>query len=188
MSQRRVSTCTICVVVAFVNSVTSRPRERRRDEIRDHQQAVGRRRKALLDVSGQLKERVEWQELDAGAGENLLAGHAREDARHDVFRAAVAIRDRIFEQAPVAIDEAVVHAPAVDADAGHLAACGARALGRDAEPRANLAQDGREVPAQVTAHLARGIAESSDLVELEAAGPSAPVKTRPLPAPRSTAT
>ena len=72
-----VRTSRSCVVEAFVYSPDERPAQRVVAQVGDHQQAARARGQALADVGVELEERVELQELDAGAREDLLARHAR---------------------------------------------------------------------------------------------------------------
>jgi hypothetical protein len=65
----------------------------------------------------ELVQRVDRQELAAGARVDPLARHFLEHLRHRVVGAMVAVVIGIFEQVALLADEAVIASPGVDADA-----------------------------------------------------------------------
>src|SRR5205085_8766910 len=137
---------------------------------RHEQEPAGRRGQALAPMRVELEQRVEVEELDAGAAEDLRARDAREHPRGSAAGAPVAIADGILEQPPVAVEEPVVHTPAVDAEAPHGPPARARALPRRAQACFDLAEDPCRVPAEVAGRFARGVLEAPDLVEEELPG------------------
>ncbi len=64
-----------------------------------------------------LEERVERQELDARAPVQNVSGKAYEDLLHYTVRTVVAILEGLTEQEAVAIHQAVIDPPRIDADA-----------------------------------------------------------------------
>ena len=85
-------------------------------EVRDHEQAAGAGGKALPHVDGELEERVELQELDAGPLEDLRAGHRSEDALHRSVGPVVAVAHRVLDEASPGVEQAVIDAPGIDSD------------------------------------------------------------------------
>src|SRR6266566_8510379 len=69
----------------------------------------------LMNV--ELEERIERQQLDAGALVEHLTRNAREDLLHHTICALVAIVERLAEQATIGIHQAVIDPPGIDADA-----------------------------------------------------------------------
>src|SRR5579885_75506 len=88
-------------------------------EIRDHQQTVGvgKLPRLLPFMRVQLEERVEGQQLDTGAPVKRLAGNARKDLLHHAIGAAVAILEGLAKQEARGIDQAIIDAPGIHADA-----------------------------------------------------------------------
>ena len=118
--------------------------------------------RASLSVRGQLKQSVEREELETGGGENLLPRAALENLFHDAIGAAVSIVHGSPDQLAIAIEKAVVDAPAIHCDAAHISAC---PLGGDGQSSADLEPEARKVPAQRVEHLNRLVEEAVELFQ-----------------------
>ena len=134
-------------------------------EVRHEQEPASGGGQALAPMRVELEQGVEVEELDAGAAEDLRPRNALEDTGGNPRRAHVAIADGVLDQPPVVVEESVVHAPAVDAEALHRTPELARARSRRPQARVDLGEDPRRVPAQVARHFARRVLEPPHLVE-----------------------
>ena len=102
------------------------------EEVGHEEQGLGVFERALVRADGrvELDERVDRHELDAGPLVHLPRRHLGEEGFERAFGAAVAMVNRVPEEPPVPIEEAVVDPPGVDADRVHRC----RAAGRDPSP------------------------------------------------------
>ena len=134
-------------------------------QVGDHQQPRRSFRPALPRLRDELVDRVERQELDARAAEDLRAAEERADLVHDSVGAVVAIADRVLEQLSLAVEEAVVDRPRIDADRLQPAA----QLRRRGPPAADAGPDPfeqpREIPSQMTGDPPWGVVETVRLAE-----------------------
>jgi hypothetical protein len=145
----------------------ARPAQEQVAEVGQHQQPIRRRRQPVADVGGELVDGVDRHELDAGAGEDRVAPEPGADVLHHAVGARVAVGDRLFEDPAAAVDQAIVHAPGVDADAGDW---GAARRGRRAGRRHPVAEpllETREIPSQVPGREPRSVGEAVHLLERE---------------------
>jgi hypothetical protein len=90
---------------------------------------------------------------------------------------------RIGDQAAVAVEQPVVHGPAVDRDGGQRPGL----LARGAQPVTDPREQRTGIPAQHPADRAGAVGEPADLAQDEAREVPWPTTTRPLEAPRSMA-
>jgi hypothetical protein len=134
-------------------------------------------------VRAELVERVQFEELYPRALEQLPARDDAEDISQRAARPRVAVADRVLDQPPFAVNQPVIHRPAVNARAPHRAPQPPRALARLPQPRLDLAEDVRERPAQVPALLARRVLEPPHLFEQQLALGHA--RHEDAPAPRA---
>ena len=112
------------VVDALVTSLASSPLSQYDEQVGHERDPLGGRAPRL--VGEQLEDRVDRHRLDAGDRVELARGHARVRARDHPLGARVAVVERQPEHAAVAVEQRVVDAPGVDADAAQ----------RRVEPRA----------------------------------------------------
>ncbi len=138
------------------------------DEVGDEQRGVCE----LEDVAGlggELVERVERQELQPVALEELGMRHPVVNGPDAEGRAGVAVVERVAEKASAA-QQPVVDGPGVDADARD-AGFGAERLAKPLHGRAVERQD---VPVQAVADLHRVVREACDRCGVERVGPDVP--------------
>ncbi len=114
-----------------------------------------------LLVGRQLIERIEWQELDAGARVDLLARDDRADLLHDTVDAVIPIAVWLTHEKPRAIHQPVIDGPGVHANAVELTGelpCAAQAHQR-------LFPQRQDVPDAVPADEHGTIGEAMDLLK-----------------------
>ena len=139
----------------------------------DHEQARGPRGQAFACVREELEERVEGQELDAGAREDLLPRHDPEHLVHGVRRPRVAVADGRLDQGAGGVEQRIVHGPRVHTEAADaLARLGGGGAGR-LQALGDPVEEEIEVPAQVAVPLGGAVAEAVDLAQLHATGAEA---------------
>ena len=156
------------VVEALVCSARASPVSQYADEVGDQQRGVGE----LEDVAGlggELVERVERQELQPVALEELGMRHPVVHGLHAEGRAGVAVVERVAEKAPAA-QQPVVDGPGVDADARD-AGLGAERL---AQPLHGRPVERQDVPVQPVGDLHRVVREARDRCRVERVGPDVP--------------
>ena len=116
-------------------------------------------RRGLGALGVQLEDRVEVHELDAGrVVEGALADEVEDGLGVHGGVAAVAVDVGQAEEAAGPVQQAVVHAPRVDADGGDLAVL----RGGGAEAGADVLQQLREVPEEVSGELDGRVVEAGD--------------------------
>ena len=108
-----------------------------------------------------------------------LARHALERALDHPVGALVAVVERQAEHAVLAVEQRVVDAPGVDADA--------RELARAAQAVERLGEQVQQVPAQAVGQPHRPVGEAVHLSSSTRPPSKRPATTRPLVAPRSMA-
>ena len=131
------------------------------DEVRHEEQPVRevQQRRGLGALGVQLEDRVEVHELDAGrVVEGALADEVEDGLGVHGGVAAVAVDVGQAEEAAGSVQQAVVHAPRVDADGGDLAVL----RGGGAEAGADVLQQLREVPEEVSGELDGRVVEAGD--------------------------
>ncbi len=118
------------VVEALVASVRRWPGEQERDQVRDEQGL----QPVQVRLGGELVDRVELQELQPGGGVEPGRVQFLVDPGDGGAAAVIAVAERLRDEFPGGVDQAVVHRPGVDPDAGdRLAALrGRRGGGREA--------------------------------------------------------
>jgi len=136
-------------------------------EVRDHEQAAGAGGQALPDVDGELEERVELQELDAGPLEDLGAGHRAEDALHRPVGPVVAVAHRVLDEASPGVEQAVVDAPGVDPGRRQRLAPTFRGPPGVGETLLEAVEDAAERPAEAPGVEDRRVVEAVDLLQDE---------------------
>ena len=129
--------------------------------------SVTRSSRPSLAVVDELEDRVERQVLHAGPGVDAAErGRSRSTARMAAVGPGVAIVVRTPDEGSLRVQQAVVHAPRVDADAG-------RRVGparRDREPGQDLAVQTEDVPVQAVGQRDGSVREPVHLLELEQVG------------------
>ena len=96
-------------------------REHEVDEVWNQEQPRGVRGQARARVRAELVERVQFDELNPRALEQLCARDDLKDLFHHTARPRVAIADGLLDQRALAIDQTVIDPPTVNADAPHRA-------------------------------------------------------------------
>src|SRR5215510_4666254 len=97
----------------------------------------------------ELKDRVEVQKLNACEGEDFIARHSLEDLLHNVRGSLIAVTDRVFNQISIRVNQSVINAPTVHADALDRSSEPPRSLTRRAQSGFDPVEDARQVPAQM---------------------------------------
>ena len=112
-----------------------------------------------------LIERIDRHELDAGLREHLCLGDSRPDRLHHSLCPAVPVADRVADEITVAVQEAEVHAPGVDGQAGGGIGCV-----RSAAPDAHLyfPPEVEDIPLQDTVDGQRVVGKAMHLLQLQA--------------------
>ena len=154
------------------------------DEVGNEQQPAGALGEALPGMGMELEDRIEVEELDAGAGEDLLSGNSIEDPRGNAGGPLVAVADRVLHQAPVRVDQPVVDPPAIDPHALYRPAELPRPLAGPAKPRVDLGEDVGRIPAQVPGRPAGRVVETAGLLEPHLAGADPGQEHPPAPRPQ----
>ena len=127
-------------VRAFRRGPAGQPRA---DEIGDEDHRR-RGRERGFGLGRELVERVERQELQPRPRVEAVRRHERVDALDATRRPLVAVVERFGDELTAGIEQAVIHAPRVDADAGQV-------VGRrrgTAESFQDLAPEGGGIPAE----------------------------------------
>ena len=134
------------------------------EQVRDEEHRPGPGERLRAGERGQLVERVERQELDAGPlVEARLAGPLVDEVGAGRV-AGVAVVPRIGDEHAVAVEQPEVDAPRVDADArGRLRL----APGGGAQPVEDLAVQPQDVPVEAVGQPDRLVGEAVDLVETQ---------------------
>jgi hypothetical protein len=115
----------------------------------------------------ELEERIERQELDARALEDLGARHAGEDLLHDAVGAPVAVGDRVLQEPATGVDEPVVHSPRIDAHRLQMHPVLRGGAPRPPQSLVDAFQQPSEVPAQVAVVEPRCVVEAVHLLEAD---------------------
>ena len=154
------------------------------EQVGDQQQGPRRGQLRRPRLGGELVDRVDGQLLDPGHRVQVRRRDLGQHVAHHAVGPAVPVVHRVAEQGPARAEQAVVHAPRVDARAGQL-----ERAGRRAQPVQHPAVQAQDVPVQRAQHPDRRVREPVRLVQLELARgrPTWPTMTRPPDAPRSTA-
>ena len=114
-------------------------------------------------LGDQLVEGGEREGLQPVAREQFGGGDAGVHVVDDAFGAAVAVGDGLGQELPVGVEEAVVHAPGVDADRRQVGVGGGQRL----EPGLDLGDEAGEVPTEVAVALDHAVREPVHDVEGE---------------------
>src|SRR5262245_66576328 len=93
----------------------------------------------------ELKDRVEVQKLNPCEGEDFIARHSFEDLLHNVRGSLVAVTDRVFNQISIRVNQSVINAPTVHADALESSSEPPRSLTRRAPPGFDPVEDARKI-------------------------------------------
>ena len=75
-----------------------------------------------MDQAGQLEQRIDTHELDAGASKDLFFRDLLKDEIHHAFGAIVSIAHGVTQQAAILVQQAKIHAPGIDANASRTMA------------------------------------------------------------------
>jgi hypothetical protein len=126
--------------------------------------------KTLANVCIELEQGIERHELNAGAFKNLFTRHAREDLLHYALRPFIAITDRQFDELASRIDQSIIDAPAIDANALKVPAELASALPRLSQSLLNLIENLWEVPPQMPCGFGRWILKPAYFLKQHSAG------------------
>ena len=155
--------------------------EPEREQVGDERDPLGGGERGRALVGQQLEDGVDRHRLDAGRRVQLGGGHALERALDHPVRARVAVVERQPEHAAALVEQRVVDAPGVDADA--------RAAARRARrPSSASVNRCRRFQRRPSGQPHGPVGEAVDLLELDAAVVAAGRSTtRPLVAPRSIA-
>lgn len=113
-------------------------------------------------LGDELEDGVEGELLHAGSRVEAVLGDAAIDLGHGFLVAGVAIGEGEVEEVAFGVDESVVDAPGVDADAVEFAGSGDAGL--------DLPEEFVDVPAFGAADVRHGVLEAVGLLEGEAAG------------------
>jgi hypothetical protein len=180
------------VVEALVSLGPALPGQQERNQVRDQH---GLQPIQVL-LRGELVERVELQELQPRGGVEPCRVQLRVDLGDGGAAAFVAVAVRLRGEFAVLVDQAVVHRPGVDADAGdRFPALNCR-LASGSETGKHLGEEGVEVPAEAAVGLHHSVGETVHDVErgprrtavgLRNPALMRPRITRPEEAPMSTA-
>jgi hypothetical protein len=119
-------------------------------------------------VGVELVDRIEDQELDSGAAEDLGPRDLGEDRLHLVGGALVAVGDGLLEQPPRRVDQSVVDGPRVDAHRFEGRLQLPRGRGRDPNARLDAVEEDAARPPQVAIREGRRVVEPVDFLEKEA--------------------
>src|SRR5262245_11719044 len=118
-------------------------------------------------MSVKLKQRIERQELNPGAEENLFTRNLREDIFHCAPGSLVAITDWQLDKFAFRVDQSVVDAPAIRADALDWPVEFARTSRGLAQSLLDLLEDLRKIPTQMASRCGRWILKTADFFEQE---------------------
>jgi len=131
-------------------------------QIGEGEQRLGavERRAVGRGQAGELVQRVDVHDLDAGALEHGPARHALEDPFRHAIRAAVAVVHRVGQQVPVTVEQREVDAPRIDAERG-------RAVRRRADALGDLVPQAQHVPIDRPVDRHRGVGETMRLLQRE---------------------
>ena len=135
-------------------------------QVRDQQQGLRAVQLPGPGRRGELIDRVERQLLDPGHRVQLGRADPRGYLAGDPVGPAVAVVHRVAQQRAVRAEQAVVHGPRVDADAGQV-----RAPGRGAQPGQHVRVQPEDVPVQRAQHPDRLVAEPVRLAQPQRARP-----------------
>src|SRR5437667_7619269 len=113
----------------------------------------------------QLKQGVEDEELDARPVKYLFTRDPLKYFFHRTLRSFVAVTDRILAELSFAIDQSIVRAPAIDADARDGPSQLATPFTCPAQPCFNIGKDPRTVPSKMSAAVDWGVLEAMDLFQ-----------------------
>ena len=115
----------------------------------------------------ELIERIEDEKLDAGDRIDLFARHALPDRLHDAVGPDVTVVIRLFDEIAALVEERVVAAPGIHADAV------GPAVRASIEPGLDLAPETPDVPVQRAVLADGGVRKAAQLVERQHAGAQA---------------
>src|SRR5262245_306391 len=124
-------------------------------------------------MGDELIDRVEGQELNSGASEDLVAPQPRADFLHHPVVPRIAIRDRFLHEVTRRVDEAVVNTPRIDADRAQLAAQFARDEWRETQPIRDSPEQRLHVPAKAPDRWSRTVVKTMRLAKPQAGRPDA---------------
>ena len=135
------------------------------EDVGKHEQArrVLESARQVAGVGGESEDGVDGDDLDAGGVVQATGADGVEGVVVGGDLAGVAVARRLVDEVAVGVEEPVVDAPAVHADAGDLGVTG----GEGAEALPDATFEGGQVPAQDSVDVARGMREAVDHVELE---------------------
>src|SRR5262245_310309 len=139
--------------------------QQRIDEIRNEQQARGVLGNSLCRVRIKLKDRVEIEKLNPGAGKELFTWDSLADLAHYARGTFITVTDGVFQQDSPGIDQPVINAPAINPYTLHGPSELLCPLACGTQSRLDLAEDVRQVPAQMPRETARRVMKSPDFLE-----------------------
>ena len=139
------------------------------EQVGDQQQGPGRGQLRRPRGRGELVDRVDRQLLHPGGRVQLLGWDLGEHLRDHALGPRVPVVHRVAEQRAAAVEQAVVHAPGVDAHAGQVE--GPR---RGPQPVQHLPVEPQDVPVQGAQHADRDVREPVGLMQLQLAGATWP--------------
>lgn len=135
-----------------------------------HAEEEARFLQALGGFGGELVKRIDGHELDAGFREDIFPFGERENAFHSPRGAGIAVVKGRRDEGALGIEEDVIEAPGVGADAGD----GQLARGGEAQAGFQLIEQLRDVPVEGFAVALDGVGEAVDFFESDT-----PVVRRP---------
>ncbi len=131
-------------------------RQQEPDEVRDEQ----RLQPVQFGLRGELVDRVERQELQPRGGVEAGRVEFLVDPGDGGTAAVIAVAEGRRDEFAGGVDQAVVHGPGVDPDAGDALTAGRGRRGGGREPGEDLGEQGVEVPAEAAVELFDAVGEA----------------------------